>query len=355
MRRSMPGEPSTPRILPGGASTTQNRGMESGATAAVVGEESASGLTMKVVRGALLVVAFYVLAGVVVSTDVEALGAQLSHARPALLIVALFVAQLPRPPQALSSLGASPEPLPFGPLYLLQLALGYLALVLPGGTARFAMNVRFFNKQGLPAGSALAVAGLDSAFWFGTQVVVLAGILLATPISLGLEFDGDPSTSLWRLVWIVVAVGVLSALVFAMVPTWRQKAATQLRRLWHDARTATRGLASWRRLGLLVGGNLLTEALFALTLVTLVAALGSSVPFLEALAVHLAVCLVAGLLPVPGGIGVVEAGIALGLTAAGVPEETAFATALLFRVCTFYLPPVWGVFAFRSLERSGHL
>lgn len=328
---------------------------EPGATEALVGEGAAGSLASKVIRGALLVVAFYVLAGVVASTDVEALGEQLSHARPALLVLALFVAQLPRPPQAMSSLGASPEPLPFGPLYLLQLALGYLALVLPGGTARFAMNVRFFNRQGLPAGSALAVAGLDSAFWFGTQVAVLGGILIATPTSLGLEFDGDPSASLTRLGWIVVAVGVVTAGVFVAIPRWRRSAADQLRRLWHDARAATAGLASWRRLGLLVGGNLLTETIFALTLVTLVAALGSSVPFLEALAVHLAVCLVAGLLPIPGGIGVVEAGVALGLTRAGVPEETAFATALLFRVCTFYLPPVWGVFAFRSLERSGHL
>ena len=42
--------------------------------------------------------------------------------------------------------------------------------------------------------------------------------------------------------------------------------------------------------------------------------------------------LFAGLLPIPGGIGVTEAGLTLGLTAAGVPSETAFAIALAYRI-----------------------
>jgi glycosyltransferase 2 family protein len=63
----------------------------------------------------------------------------------------------------------------------------------------------------------------------------------------------------------------------------------------------------------------------------------------------------AGLLPVPGGVGVVEGGLTLGLTGAGLPEEIAFAAALMYRVATFYLPPVWGFFALRWLERNQHL
>ena len=52
--------------------------------------------------------------------------------------------------------------------------------------------------------------------------------------------------------------------------------------------------------------------------------------------------LFAGLLPIPGGIGVSEAGLTLGLTAIGIDNETAFAIALAYRVASFYLPPVWG-------------
>jgi len=57
--------------------------------------------------------------------------------------------------------------------------------------------------------------------------------------------------------------------------------------------------------------------------------------------INTVVSLFAGLLPVPGGVGVIEAGLALGLTRAGVPSETAFTVALTNRFATFYLPPIW--------------
>jgi uncharacterized membrane protein YbhN (UPF0104 family) len=67
------------------------------------------------------------------------------------------------------------------------------------------------------------------------------------------------------------------------------------------------------------------------------------------------VSLFAGLLPVPGGIGVAEAGLTLGLQAAGLPSETAFAIALAYRFATFYLPPIWGWFCYRWLIRERYL
>ena len=43
-------------------------------------------------------------------------------------------------------------------------------------------------------------------------------------------------------------------------------------------------------------------------------------------------------MPVPGGLGVVEAG----LTAGGIPQDQAAAAVLIQRFFTSYLPPVWG-------------
>ena len=61
------------------------------------------------------------------------------------------------------------------------------------------------------------------------------------------------------------------------------------------------------------------------------------------------------MIPVPGGIGVVEGGLVVGLTAAGVPESAAFAIALLYRIATFYLPPIWGWFALQWLRKNRYL
>jgi uncharacterized protein (TIRG00374 family) len=51
---------------------------------------------------------------------------------------------------------------------------------------------------------------------------------------------------------------------------------------------------------------------------------------------------IGGISPSPGGMGVVEAGMILGLTAAGVAEADATAAVFIQRLFTSYLPPIWG-------------
>ena len=72
-------------------------------------------------------------------------------------------------------------------------------------------------------------------------------------------------------------------------------------------------------------------------------------------AVLLFVSLFAGFMPVPGGVGVAEAGFTAGLIAIGIPEGAATSTALAFRLVTFYLPPLWGVFAMRWMKSQSYL
>lgn len=62
-----------------------------------------------------------------------------------------------------------------------------------------------------------------------------------------------------------------------------------------------------------------------------------------------------GLVPVPGGVGVTEAILTAGLVAAGVDQATAFAAAVTYRLLYAYLPPVWGWFALRWLDKQGYL
>ena len=51
----------------------------------------------------------------------------------------------------------------------------------------------------------------------------------------------------------------------------------------------------------------------------------------------------------------VEGGLTFGLVRAGMPEETALAAVLMYRLSTFYLPPIWGFFSLRWLERNRYL
>jgi uncharacterized protein (TIRG00374 family) len=82
---------------------------------------------------------------------------------------------------------------------------------------------------------------------------------------------------------------------------------------------------------------------------------GYTVPFADLLLIHLSVSLLAGLIPVPGGVGVSETLLTIGLVRTGMPEEAAFAAVIAYRASTFYLPPAWGFVSFRWLEKNKHL
>lgn len=308
-----------------------------------------------VLQVVLLILAVSVLVNTVTGLDVEELAAELRDAAWGLVAVAFVVAQLPAGTQAASTLGASPRPLPLRPVYLLQLAFGYVGLAVPTSAARVAMSVRFFQKQGFSSGAALAIGGLDGFSGFLVEAALLVGLLVFTPQSLHFDF-GAPSLPPWRT---VLGAMVVLALVFAalsvLLPRHRRQLGEWLRNVLADGRATLRGLRSPRRLALLLGGNLATILLFSVTLGLFARALGTAVTLSDLVVIAISVSLLAGLLPVPGGIGVVESGLTIGLVAAGMPEGPAFAAVILYRLATFYVPPAWGYVAFRRLERTGLL
>ena len=55
------------------------------------------------------------------------------------------------------------------------------------------------------------------------------------------------------------------------------------------------------------------------------------------------------------GSGSPKPGYTAGLIAIGIPEGAATATALAFRLVTFYLPPLWGVLAMRWMKKESYL
>jgi len=75
----------------------------------------------------------------------------------------------------------------------------------------------------------------------------------------------------------------------------------------------------------------------------------------ELVLVNTLVTLFAGLMPVPGGVGVAEAGYTACLQAIGIPSAVAISTALAFRLVTFYLPPLWGSLAMGWLRRHQYV
>jgi uncharacterized membrane protein YbhN (UPF0104 family) len=65
--------------------------------------------------------------------------------------------------------------------------------------------------------------------------------------------------------------------------------------------------------------------------------------------------MVGGAIPVPGGAGLVEAGLIAGLTSAGVPQDQAVAAVFIQRIFTAYLPPIWGWVTLAWMRRREYL
>ncbi len=330
------------------------------AAAAAVGTEPPELVQLRrvtigtILRIGLPALAVIILLSALAGLDLAELGDQLDNATWWLVAAAFVLTQLPRLTQAVSTLGAAPVPLPLGPVYALQLAVSYVNIAIPTAAARIAVNVRFFQRHGVPPGSAVAAGAIDGFAGFVVQILLLLSLLLFTPASLDLNL-GSAIDNAERILVVVVIIAAAALLVVAAVRRLRQFVVRWARRLGSEAWGAVRGLNSPRRLVLLVGGNLATEVLFALALATFARSLGFPIGLGEAVLINVSVALLSGLMPIPGGVGVAEGGLTFGLVQTGIPEEVAFAIALLSRIASFYLPPIWGFFALRWLERNEHL
>ena len=303
---------------------------------------------------ALLILAAFAVLSFATSIDYEQLGSALEHASWGWIALGLVVAQVPRLTQALSTLGSLTADLRFGPVYVMQLATNYMNLALPSSAARLAVNIRFFQRQGVPPAAAVTAGGIDSATSTVIQAVLLVLLLVFSESQLHLELSA-PSGGLLTVLWILVGVLVVSVAGVFLIGRVRRFLFDRVRTWWPQVRAAFATLRSSNKLFLLVFGSLATELLFAVTLGIFALGFGTRIGLTDLLVINISVALFSSLIPVPGGIGVTELGLTIGLTSAGMSEATALGAVLLYRIATFYLPPVWGVFALRWLQKAKHL
>jgi uncharacterized protein (TIRG00374 family) len=307
-----------------------------------------------VLQVVLLVLAVVAIMKVVGNVDFDELGEALRSASWGWVAFAFVVAQTPRLTQALALVGSIAAKLRYGPLYVLELATSYLNLALPSNAAKVAVNTRFFQKQGIPGPVSITAGALNSLV--STILKWLLVILLVLFSNEHVDFNlKSPDSGSMRLLWVVVGIVVVAAVVVVVVPRFRTAVETKIRAWWPEVKTSLQDLRASKKLKYLIGGKLATEVLFAIALGLFAQALGYHIPLSELIVINTGTALVSNLIPVPGGIGVTEFGLTLGLTSVGVDQSAAFAIVVLYRLSTFYLPPTWGFFALGWLKRNSYL
>jgi glycosyltransferase 2 family protein len=310
------------------------------------------------VQMGLTTFAAYAIISLLGGIDLDQLVTTLASASWGWVLLALLVGELPYLSETVSTQGASIRQLAAGPLVALQVAIGYVKLAVPSTAARVGMVMRYFQKQGIPAAEAGSISAIETFSGFLVQVAVLILTLGLGVGSVTLDLSADTSSGTKNLAVVLamaVAVIVVLAIVAVAWPRMRHRLVDRVRPWLQQIRSSIGVLKSPVRVTELIGGNLLSQLLYAGALAACVQAYGADVDLAGALVVYVIASLFGGFMPVPGGIGVMEAALTVGLVAVGVSESVALAAAITFRIVTFYLPPIWGWVAFRWLERNRYL
>jgi uncharacterized membrane protein YbhN (UPF0104 family) len=320
-----------------------------------------------VLKTVVAVVIVSSLVGLLAGVDFAEVVEELKSADLRLLVLGLLVAPLAQVLFSFSTLGASVRRLPFLPVLMLQYAIQFIALVLPATAARVALQIRFFERLGVSYGAATSMGALDSVGGFVVQVLLLLLIAVSslpgatTSVTTGSDSTGEESSDP-SLLAMAVLIGLIWTVVTVAVPRRRARIrravprfVAQMRDQASEARSSLDVLRRPGKVVRILGGNLGGQVVQAIVLGICLAAFGESASLSQLILVNTFVSLFAGMMPVPGGVGVAEAGYTYGLQAIGVPTTIAVSTALAFRLVTFYLPPLWCSQAMRWLRRNAYV
>jgi len=231
-------------------------------------------------------------------------------------------------------------------IMLAHLAAAGPGRVIPGGAGYLSFGTLFLTKQGLKLPQALAVAVTNNLAGFLVNTVVLSIIFAINPDllrSLNLS-----SRTLFVIVLVITAVA--TAVVLARRSKRLKKGTKgtgkELMLLWRRVRTEPQTAIS------LVSVMLATIATNGLMLYFAAHAVGLELPFGSAIVTISAGVALGSLLPTPGGVGGVEAGLIACMYALGFDLQLATSAALLFRFASYIEPFLPGVAAYFYLRKK---
>jgi uncharacterized membrane protein YbhN (UPF0104 family) len=242
--------------------------------------------------------------------------------------------------------GAVSTRLRFVRTYLTQLAVAFSGLVAPSAIGNIALNMRYLQKAGVDpavAGGSIGLAQL-AQFCSYFALLLLSSVLAGT----GPRAPFTPPLSA------VIGLSVLVALLLLAltVPIGRRLVIARFLPLVR--RVVPRIVAIFqdpRKVVTLFGGALLLDLSFVAALTCATRAFGATPPVAAVAVVYFAGAIIGSAMPTPGGLGGVEAALAVGLRAIGVDASIAVSSVLLFRLCTFWVPIPFGWASLNYLQR----
>ena len=240
----------------------------------------------------------------------------------------------------------SPEKLSLRETLVAQVAASIITIVAPAGVGPAALNLRYLRKRRVPTAMAVTTVTLMQISQALITIILLLLVMVIAGSSLSVSVPYG--TILGVVAVVMVAVGIIVAVpkvrrwIWSKIqPTWQQ---VYPRLLWI--------IGQPRRLAAVVGGNLLMNIGYVGSFWTALLAMGGSLNFSTVSITYLTANAAGSFIPSPGGIGTVETALTSGLTVAGISSSVAIATALLYRLVTFYGRIPFGWLAMKYMEKK---
>ena len=270
--------------------------------------------------------------------------------------VVFLLAWVPIGGLSMSLLGSVSKPLPLRPVIMLEIGTKFTGLA-GGGVTTFALQVRFFQKQGLKSAVAVTSSLLNSVASGFTEVVFLLVALVfgASAFSLSKGGSGGTSGLSGKIILAAIVIAVIAAIAVT-IPGLRHRLTKFLIPQFHAARENLAAVMKNPRKGVqMLAGNAISQIFYALVLWAALHTYGESLGLMQLIIINTLASILGGIAPVPGGIGVIEAGLIGGFTAAGIPDQQAIAATFTARLFTAYLPPIWGWLSINWLRHRDYV
>ena len=269
--------------------------------------------------------------------------------------LAFAFAQCSEVAEAWALLGAVVGQLPFGRCVALEISNTFSSLV-GGDVAVFAIRVRFFQRQGYDTAAAVSSGAIASAAsWVVKSLLFLVALPFAAGTFHGPSGSGGHQAAVWIILAVILAAGIAATLI-SLVPRLRRLASQRIRpyllNIWANIKAIA---AEPRKIVYVLAGSALAQLVIVFSLGAALHAVGAHASIATLITVNTLAAIVGGAVPVPGGAGVIEAGLIAGLTSAGIPQDQAVAAVLIQRMFTAYLPPIWGFVTLTWMRRREYV
>jgi uncharacterized protein (TIRG00374 family) len=231
-----------------------------------------------------------------------------------------------------------------------QFASGFMSLAAPPGIGPAAVNMRFLGKIGVAGSASFAIVSVIQVIQFiGT--ILLLFVLGTLNIGFDMSHTFDP-----MIVFIVLSSLLVVILVALLIPKTRELIRSRLLPILIETMRNFK-LILTRPLSIVLSllTVILTLLLYSLSYYTALLAFDVHVNAMDVILVYLVSNTAATMIPMPGGIGTVEAALTLAFTTLHIPAAVTFSATMLFRFADYWLRIPVGFIAMKMLMKRGDL